>query len=70
MKRETRFTSQHPANEIMCKIEETAKPLGFNVHKRDYKAISLGKDCLAIFHVCGTSFFIMLLIVNFSNDCS
>ncbi|XP_010054968.1 CBL-interacting serine/threonine-protein kinase 9 isoform X1 [Eucalyptus grandis] len=37
VKRETRFTSQHPANEIMCKIEETAKPLGFNVHKRDYK---------------------------------
>nr|XP_023880903.1 CBL-interacting serine/threonine-protein kinase 9 [Quercus suber] len=37
VKRETRFTSQSPANEIMSKIEETAKPLGFNVHKRNYK---------------------------------
>ncbi|TQE13378.1 hypothetical protein C1H46_000945 [Malus baccata] len=37
VKRETRFTSQRPANEIMNKIEEAAKPLGFNVHKRDYK---------------------------------
>ncbi|TKY61215.1 CBL-interacting serine/threonine-protein kinase 9 [Spatholobus suberectus] len=37
VKRETRFTSQCPANEIMFKIEEAAKPLGFNVHKRNYK---------------------------------
>ncbi|XP_042480635.1 CBL-interacting serine/threonine-protein kinase 9-like isoform X2 [Macadamia integrifolia] len=37
VKRETRFTSQHPAHEIMSKIEETAKPLGFNVCKRNYK---------------------------------
>ncbi|XP_057980385.1 CBL-interacting serine/threonine-protein kinase 9 isoform X2 [Malania oleifera] len=37
VKRETRFTSQRPANEIMCKIEEAAKPLGFNVHKKNYK---------------------------------
>ncbi|KAF5733272.1 hypothetical protein HS088_TW17G00814 [Tripterygium wilfordii] len=37
VKRETRFTSQSPANEIMSRIEETAKPLGFNVCKRDYK---------------------------------
>lgn len=37
VKRETHFTSQRPANEIMSKIEEAAKPLGFNVHKRDYK---------------------------------
>ncbi|KAK7381957.1 hypothetical protein VNO80_00543 [Phaseolus coccineus] len=37
VKRETHFTSQHPANEIMSKIEEAAKPLGFNVHKRNYK---------------------------------
>ncbi|KAF9588705.1 hypothetical protein IFM89_014581, partial [Coptis chinensis] len=35
--RETRFTSQRPANEIMSKIEEAAKPLGFNVHKNNYK---------------------------------
>ncbi|KAI3897469.1 hypothetical protein MKW92_032817 [Papaver armeniacum] len=37
IKRETHFTSQCPANEIMCKIEQTAKPLGFNVIKQNYK---------------------------------
>ncbi|KAL7121659.1 hypothetical protein ACP275_02G194300 [Erythranthe tilingii] len=37
VKRETSFTSKHPPNEIMSKIEEAAKPLGFNVHKRNYK---------------------------------
>lgn len=37
VKRETRFTSQRPPNEIMSKIEETAKPLGFNVQKHNYK---------------------------------
>ncbi|XP_034709037.1 CBL-interacting serine/threonine-protein kinase 9 isoform X2 [Vitis riparia] len=37
VKRETSFTSQRPAHEIMSKIEETAKPLGFNVRKQNYK---------------------------------
>lgn len=37
MKPETRFTSKHPAPEIISKMEETAKPLGFNVKKHDYK---------------------------------
>ncbi|KAK4405416.1 CBL-interacting serine/threonine-protein kinase [Sesamum angolense] len=37
VKRETCFTSKHPANEIMSKIEEAAKPLGFNVHKNNFK---------------------------------
>lgn len=37
VKRETRFTSKSPANEIISKIEQTAKPLGFNVHKKNYK---------------------------------
>ncbi|XP_071705915.1 CBL-interacting serine/threonine-protein kinase 9-like [Rutidosis leptorrhynchoides] len=37
VKRETSFASKSPANEIMSKIEETAKPMGFNVHKRNYK---------------------------------
>ncbi|ONK72774.1 uncharacterized protein A4U43_C04F23070 [Asparagus officinalis] len=37
VKRETRFTSQRPANEIMSKLEENAKPLGFNVRKHNYK---------------------------------
>lgn len=35
--RESRFTSTYPASEIISKMEESAKPLGFNVHKRDYK---------------------------------
>ncbi|XP_060197235.1 CBL-interacting serine/threonine-protein kinase 3-like isoform X2 [Lycium barbarum] len=36
-KRETRFTSKCPANEIISKIEEAAKPLGFDVSKKNYK---------------------------------
>ncbi|KAG6466191.1 hypothetical protein ZIOFF_076014 [Zingiber officinale] len=37
VKRETRFTSQHPPNEILSKLEEAAKPLGFKVRKHNYK---------------------------------
>ncbi|KAH9604459.1 hypothetical protein KSS87_016526 [Heliosperma pusillum] len=37
VKRETRFTSQCPANEIVSKIEEAAKSLDFNVRKQNYK---------------------------------
>ncbi|XP_020273168.1 CBL-interacting protein kinase 32-like isoform X2 [Asparagus officinalis] len=36
-KRETRFTSKCPANEIVSKIEEAAKPLGFDIQKKNYK---------------------------------
>ncbi|KAL8527357.1 hypothetical protein ACS0TY_005284 [Phlomoides rotata] len=36
-KRETRFTSKSSAKEIISKIEEAAKPLGFDVRKKDYK---------------------------------
>ncbi|GMH11988.1 hypothetical protein Nepgr_013829 [Nepenthes gracilis] len=36
-KRETRFTSKCPPKEIVRKIEEAAKPLGFDVHKKNYK---------------------------------
>ncbi|XP_027330506.1 CBL-interacting serine/threonine-protein kinase 3-like isoform X5 [Abrus precatorius] len=36
-KRETRFTSKSPADEIINKIEEAAKPLGFDVQKKNYK---------------------------------
>ncbi|GAB4859284.1 CBL-interacting serine/threonine-protein kinase 3 [Ancistrocladus abbreviatus] len=36
-KKETRFTSKCPPNEIIKKIEEAAKPLGFDVHKKNYK---------------------------------
>ncbi|ONK67289.1 uncharacterized protein A4U43_C06F18610 [Asparagus officinalis] len=37
VKRETRFTSKLPADEILSKIEQAATPLGFNVEKRNYK---------------------------------
>uniref|UniRef100_A0A1D1Z984 non-specific serine/threonine protein kinase n=1 Tax=Anthurium amnicola TaxID=1678845 RepID=A0A1D1Z984_9ARAE len=37
VKRETRFSSQCSPNEIMVKIEEAAKPLGFNVRRHNYK---------------------------------
>ncbi|XP_010655434.1 CBL-interacting protein kinase 04 isoform X2 [Vitis vinifera] len=37
VKRETRFTSKRPANEIISKIEETAMPLGFDVKKNNFK---------------------------------
>ncbi|KAA3462319.1 CBL-interacting protein kinase 9 [Gossypium australe] len=36
-KRQTSFASQCPPNEIISKIEDAAKPLGFNVDKRNYK---------------------------------
>ncbi|KAG8637464.1 hypothetical protein MANES_15G124575v8 [Manihot esculenta] len=37
VKRETRFTSKHSANEIVSKIEEAAMPLGFEVKKNNFK---------------------------------
>ncbi|KAL5713446.1 cAMP-dependent protein kinase [Ranunculus cassubicifolius] len=37
VKRETRFTSKCPANEIVSKIEEAVIPLGFSVKKNKYK---------------------------------
>ncbi|KAJ6825624.1 CBL-interacting protein kinase 32-like isoform X2 [Iris pallida] len=37
IKRETRFTSKCPASEIISKIEEAAKPLGFDIQKKNYK---------------------------------
>ncbi|KAK3128084.1 hypothetical protein QOZ80_7AG0582400 [Eleusine coracana subsp. coracana] len=36
-KRETRFTSQCPPKEIINRIEEAAKPLGFDIQKKNYK---------------------------------
>ncbi|KAL8528387.1 hypothetical protein ACS0TY_005989 [Phlomoides rotata] len=36
-KKETKFTSKCTANEIIKKIEQAAKPLGFDVHKKNYK---------------------------------
>ncbi|KAK6150103.1 hypothetical protein DH2020_017628 [Rehmannia glutinosa] len=37
VKRETRFTSKCPANEIISKIEQAAAPMGFDVKKNNYK---------------------------------
>ncbi|XP_016573148.1 CBL-interacting serine/threonine-protein kinase 9 isoform X2 [Capsicum annuum] len=37
VKKETQFTSRSSANEIISKIEETARPLGFSVQKKNYK---------------------------------
>lgn len=43
VKRETRFTSRRPANEIISKIEEAATPLGFDVKKNNCKLKLLGE---------------------------
>jgi hypothetical protein len=51
-KRETRFTSKCPPKEIVRKIEEAAKPLGFDVQKKNYKVPlhnSMRTDCLNIY---------------------
>ncbi|MBA0712868.1 hypothetical protein Golax_011940, partial [Gossypium laxum] len=37
VKRETRFTSKRPANEIISQIERAAMPLGFDVKKNNHK---------------------------------
>ncbi|CAA0842357.1 CBL-interacting serine/threonine-protein kinase 23 [Striga hermonthica] len=37
VKRETRFTSKSPANDIISKIEQAAAPMGFDVKKNNYK---------------------------------
>ena len=39
VKQEVHFTSKYPATEIITKMEEHAKPLGFNVKRRDYKVM-------------------------------
>ncbi|CAN6200340.1 unnamed protein product [Urochloa humidicola] len=38
-KRETRFASQRPPKEIINRIEEAAKPLGFDIQKKNYKML-------------------------------
>ncbi|KAF8680752.1 hypothetical protein HU200_045597 [Digitaria exilis] len=38
-KRETRFASQYPPKEIINRIEEAAKPLGFDIQKKNYKML-------------------------------
>ena len=47
-KRETRFTSKCPPNEIIKKIEEAAKPLGFDVHKKNYKVKNVHMNFLIL----------------------
>lgn len=44
MNRELHFTSRHPAPEIVLKMEEAAKPLGFNVQKQNYKMTLRGVE--------------------------
>lgn len=41
VKKETRFASRLPANEILSKIEAAAGPMGFNVQKRNYKVLEV-----------------------------
>ncbi|KAF3616752.1 CBL-interacting protein kinase 9 [Capsicum annuum] len=41
VKKETQFTSRSSANEIISKIEETARPLGFSVQKKNYKVFEV-----------------------------
>lgn len=36
-KRETRFAATGAANELVQKIEEASKPLGFDIQKKNYK---------------------------------
>ncbi|MCO5567589.1 hypothetical protein L7F22_021283 [Adiantum nelumboides] len=43
-KQASHFTSKFSAPEIISKMEETAKPLGFSVQKRDYKMKLQGAD--------------------------
>jgi 5'-AMP-activated protein kinase catalytic alpha subunit len=38
-KRETRFASECPPKEIINRIEEAAKPLGFDIQKKNYKML-------------------------------
>ena len=45
-KRQTRFTSKCPPKEIVRKIEEAAKPLGFDVQKKNYKVPTRNSDNL------------------------
>lgn len=41
--RETRFASTCSAKEIITKIEEAAKPLGYDIHKKNYKMMLQSK---------------------------
>eukprot|EP00250_Pteridium_aquilinum_P007805 c17452_g1_i1 orf=697-1389(+) len=44
IKKEVHFTSKYPASEIITKIEDTAKPLGFNVLRQNYKMKLRGSE--------------------------
>ncbi|XP_058079018.1 CBL-interacting protein kinase 31-like isoform X2 [Magnolia sinica] len=44
VRREMRFTLRCSASEIMAKMEESAKPLGFSVKRCDYKMRQEGRD--------------------------
>jgi len=38
IKRQTRFTSKRPAQDIIARIDTSAKSMGFSVQIRNYKA--------------------------------
>jgi NAF domain len=48
VKRETRFASRLPANEILSKIEEAATPFGFKAKKNNYKVAFFPFQCLCL----------------------
>jgi sugar diacid utilization regulator len=48
-KRETRFTSQCPPKEIISKIAEAARPLGFDIQKKNYKVFIVLTVYMCIF---------------------
>ncbi|EFJ05224.1 hypothetical protein SELMODRAFT_137499 [Selaginella moellendorffii] len=69
VERESRFTSKHPAKEIVRTIEETARPLGFHIQKRNYKMTLQGSKrgrkghlsvCTEVFEVA-PSFYVVEL---------
>jgi hypothetical protein len=41
VKQESHFTSKGPASDIISKIEEAAKPLGFEVQRQEYKVMHM-----------------------------
>jgi len=47
-KRETRFAAKGAANDLVQKIEEASKPLGFDIQKKNYKVMRSCETLTAI----------------------
>ncbi|KAI3871513.1 hypothetical protein MKW98_011568 [Papaver atlanticum] len=62
VKRETRFTSKHPPNEILAKIEEAATPLGFDMKLHGGKSRHKGPLSIAteVFEVAPSLYMVEL----------